>query len=65
MVINKQLHESARLTLDGLGTAKTAQIWELASGKPIRRRSVVPIHNGAITTAVPAQSVTLFVAGGH
>ncbi len=67
MVINKQLSGSASFTLDlkGAATARVARVWQLSGGKPIRRGGDVAVNGNAISTTVPAQSVTLYVFGGR
>jgi len=64
MVINKQQGSTpVTVSLANFATAGTAQAWQInsASQTSIARLADVAVTSNAITTTVPAQSVTLFV----
>jgi hypothetical protein len=63
VVINKQLHEAADVHVDirGFALSHRAQAWQIADNKPIAALPDVPLDGPAISTIVPARSITLFV----
>ncbi|MGH9885141.1 MAG: glycoside hydrolase family 44 protein, partial [bacterium] len=63
MVINKQLGASANVTVNlaNFSSASTAEVWQLTSANAITQLANVPVAANALTTTVPAQSITLFV----
>ena len=63
MVINKQLTASASLSINVtnfLGSS-SAQVWRLTSSNTINHLSNLSVAGNVLSTAVPAQSITLFV----
>jgi Glycoside hydrolase family 44/IPT/TIG domain/S-layer homology domain len=63
MVVHKELAASAALTLKvaNYAAGAAAQAWQLTSSNAIARIADVAIAAGALSTSLPAQSVTLFV----
>ena len=63
MVVNKVLAGTTPLSLvvSHFTQGQTAQVWQLASGNPIARLPELGVVNGSIQTALPSQSITLFV----
>jgi len=65
IVINKQLHDTAKVDLSLAGfKAKKASAWQIAGGKPIASIGTVDVAGGKLTRMLPAQSITLFVVAG-
>ena len=62
-VINKSASASAPVTLSlaNFTPGPTAQAWQITSANAITQLAAVPVAGGALTTTVPAQSITLFV----
>lgn len=67
IVINKQLHDAAAVDLDikDFAAAGKAEAWQIADGKPIVKIDPAAIDGGALSTTVPAESITLFVVPKH
>ncbi len=67
MVISKVLSGNTPLTLDlrDVAPAGPAQVWQLAASNVITRLPDVTARAGAVTTTLPAQSITLFVIPAH
>jgi hypothetical protein len=63
MVVNKALTGSTQLNLNisNFAGAALAQAWQLSSKNKIERLADVAVSTGAISTALPSQTVTLFV----
>jgi hypothetical protein len=64
MVINKQLTANAALTMNlaNFLASNTAQVWQLTSANAITPLSDVNLVGNTLSTTVPHQSITLFVA---
>jgi|GEM_PF-618682 len=62
MVVNKDL-ASAPLSIDvaSFAAGASAQVWQLSGTNVIQQKASVAIAQNALSTTVPAQSITLFV----
>jgi hypothetical protein len=63
MVINKNLTDSANLTINlaNFRSRGTAQAWQLTDANVITQLADLPVNGSILVAAVPKQSVTLFV----
>jgi PKD repeat protein len=63
MVVSKYLAGStpATLNLSQFAVGTVAHVWQLTAANAIQQLPDVPISNGAITSQLPPQSITLFV----
>jgi hypothetical protein len=62
MVVNKAASATqVNLTLANFGAGAAAQVWQLTAANQINRLADTGVNSGAVTTTLPAQSVTLFV----
>lgn len=62
-VINKQFAAGGQVTLSlsNFPAGNTAQFWQLTSANTISRQSDVTLSGGALTIALPVQSINLFI----
>jgi hypothetical protein len=61
MVVNKEAATPVTVTLAHFTAAGPAEAWQLTSANTIQRIADVAVAGNALTTTVPAQSITLFV----
>jgi len=64
MVVNKTASATQlNLSLANFSHTATAQVWQLTAANQIERLADAGVNNGALSAALPAQSITLFVIG--